>query len=263
MVGRARMAARMAAAKSVPQYSGEGSITKWLRTMYNMCRINGVTEEIDIVYVIASSLTGNASAVYDELPPEQKTNKTAIERKLLKAYQVDKFMAWSRMANMTIRPGQGVDDYMVEIRTMFKLHEDIESMMLGCFLKGLPSHVSQPIQQQATMGHVSMEAAVDLARASMASDRENQCAAVAVSGARTASDQENQCAAVAVGGARNGPGVRRAAEKTRYREERGPLRCYGCDEEGHIARRCPRVECFKCHKKGHRAAACPENGQRE
>ena len=133
----------------------------------------------------------------------------------------------------------------MEIRTMFGLHEDVESLALSCFLKGLPSHVSQPIRQQAITGHVSMEAAADMARASMASER------------------EDRCAAVAVGGARGGPGVRGAAENTRHRGERRPLKCYGCNEEGHVRAKCPQVECFKCRKKGHMAVACPGNKERE
>ena len=40
------------------------------------------------------------------------------------------------------------------------------------------------------------------------------------------------------------------------------ITCYGCHEEGHGQRDCPRVqtECYACHGRGHRANYCPRRG---
>ena len=40
------------------------------------------------------------------------------------------------------------------------------------------------------------------------------------------------------------------------------ITCYGCFEEGHIHRDCPRmqIECHSCHGRGHRASFCPRRG---
>ena len=48
------------------------------------------------------------------------------------------------------------------------------------------------------------------------------------------------------------------------REEFGgrSITCYGCYEEGHAQRNCPRaaLECYLCHGRGHRARYCPRRG---
>ena len=41
----------------------------------------------------------------------------------------------------------------------------------------------------------------------------------------------------------------------------GPLRCYTCNEEGHVARNCPKKpqqRCYNCGKPGHMKRECPE-----
>ena len=61
---------------------------------------------------------------------------------------------------------------------------------------------------------------------------------------------------------RNGGGFR----------ERGPMKCFKCQEEGHMSRNCPSAEggdtkprgpmkCFKCQEEGHMSRNCPNNAE--
>lgn len=52
-----------------------------------------------------------------------------------------------------------------------------------------------------------------------------------------------------------------APAKTTVKHEprAGPLKCYNCAEEGHMARDCKKpVVCHKCKQTGHRSSACPK-----
>ena len=55
---------KMAAVKLVQEYRGEGSVSEWLEKVRSVCELNQISEDSDILYVVALRLAGSAYVVY-------------------------------------------------------------------------------------------------------------------------------------------------------------------------------------------------------
>ena len=232
---------KMAVLKVVPEFGGTGCISEWLEKVKTVCDLNQVTEEEDVVYVIALRLTGSAYTVYQQMPARKKKSQKEIEKALLVAYEVNPFLAWAQFKDRKLTAGESVDEYLAALKRKSRVMGGVSNMVMLCaFVEGLPDRVRKALRALISVEQTSVEEAVIKARTLIMDEPEGVCAA-----AMSGGPQRQQG-----GGAK--PAVR----------SRGPIRCHECEGVGHVKSKCPQVECFKCHGKGHFAAACPGNDPR-
>ena len=233
--------------KLIPEFDGTGDVVDWIDKLEMVCNLQ--QPAADQVLVIPLRLKSGASAVYRQLPEEDRREATKVKAALRRAFAVDKYAAYEQFSVRRLRAGESVDVYLAELQQLSTLFGGLCEEGLGCaFVAGLPDSVKQMLRAGARMESLSLSEIVDRARAVL----REECGApelVAAVARREPYDRSQ------------GPSGRR--------RERGP--CFLCGRPGHIARECSTrggggaraVRCFRCDKQGHIAARCPENEERE
>ena len=89
-------------------------------------------------------LTGGAFAVYEALPSSSKEDYAAIRSALAGAFSVDRFRAYEEFSKRRLRPGEAVDVFLTDLRSLgAKVSGDLSDEWLICaFLAGLPDDVN-------------------------------------------------------------------------------------------------------------------------
>ena len=241
---------KMAAVKLVQEYRGEGSVSEWLEKVRSVCELNQISEDSDILYVIALRLAGSAYVVYQQLEKNKKKSLKEVEHALRTAYEVEPYVAWCQLMERKIEVGESVDEFLAALRKLGRLIGGLSNAaLLYAFVRGLPEKVRTAVRASVQLHRASVEETLVRARALMAESVGPLCAAVDV--APTCVDEAPTCVAVTASGVPRAPGERRRP------------RCFHCKGEGHMKPRCPLIECFGCHEKGHMANKCPKNGVRK
>ena len=218
----------------IPEFDGSQPVLEWLEKVELTCRLRSVTE---LENVIPLRLTGGAFNVYQQLSAEEKRDPCRIKDALLTAFAADKFTAYDQFISRRLRIGESVDVYLSELKRLALLFGGIPETGLICaFVAGLPDSVRQTLRAGTRIESLTLTEVLGRARALLADDCGT--AAVAAQARRT---------------------PRAVTSDQRQRGNRGPLKCYRCGEEGHIARVCRLVVCFRCQQTGHTMAQCPEN----
>ena len=261
------------ARKIVPIYNGSGDALVWLDRLKVMCEINNVVSDNDILNVLVSRLDGRAYIVFTQLTRKRRAILANVEKALMGGFGIDQWQAHQRFEARVLRPGEGVDAFLADLRSLAGLVGGVSNRWLVCkFLRGLPESVAGPLRLEAN-GRIGLEEAQIQARTAIRQIEEK-----ARNGLALKQEEGSLCAAVASGGSRPGPnkgavgGQSRVDKKTLkcYQcnqvghvrakcPDTKTLKCYQCNQVGHVRAKCPDTECFKCRKKGHVATYCPEN----
>ena len=241
------------AIKLIPEYSGEGDVSEWIEKLVLVCELRKVT---DLTTVLPLRLTGSAFAVYQQLPKEKKGKFEEVKKSLLAAFATNSFTAYEQFASRKLKAGESPDVYLANLRTLAEQFGGVSDKTLTCaFVVGLPDGIRQALRAGADMDGLKIEAILRRARALLLDEGTGMaCGAVPVrSEGRDEEGPEEVCA----GAVRPG---------TRGREEvRGSQRgCFRCGGQNHFARHCwmnakekRSVKCYRCDEVGHVAAKCP------
>ena len=241
------------AIKLIPEYSGDGDVAEWIEKLELVCELRKVT---DVATVVPLRLTGNAFAVYQQLPKEKKGKFAEVKKSLLAAFTVNSFSAYEQFTSRKLRVGESPDVYMANLRTLAEQFGGVSDKTLTCaFVVGLPDGVRQVLRAGADMDGMKLETILKRARALLMDEGTGlACGVVPVrSEGRKEEGTEEVCAGA-------------VKPETRSREEvRGSQRsCFKCGGPNHYARNCwmnvrekRSVKCYKCDEVGHIAAKCP------
>lgn len=220
----------------IPEFDGRQPVLEWLEKVELTCRLRSVTE---LENVIPLRLTGGAFNVYQQLSEEDKADASRIKEALRTAFAADKFTAYDQFISRRLRAGESVDVYLSELKRLALLFGGIPDTGLICaFVAGLPDSVRQTMRAGTRIESLTLSEVLGRARALLADDCDTAAAVQTRQTWRGAT-----------------------SDKRQRGETRGPVKCYRCGEEGHIARLCRQVVCFRCQKSGHTMAHCPENRQ--
>ena len=239
--------------KLIPEYSGEGSVSEWIEKLVLVCDLRKVT---DLTTVVPLRLTGSAFAVYQQLPKEKKGKFEDVKKSLLAAFAVNSFTAYEQFASRKLKPGESPDVYVASLRTLADQFGGVSDKTLTCaFVTGLPEGVKQALRAGADMEGLKLEAILRRARSLLVDEGVGMaCGALP---ARSDGKEEERLEEVCAGVVR--PGTRGRGEV------RGSQRsCFKCGGPNHFARHCRvdakekrSVKCYRCDEVGHMASKCP------
>ena len=197
--------------KLIPEYDGTGDVD-WIEKVEMVCDLQ--EPAADMALVIPLRLKGGASAVYRQLPVEDRREAAKIKAALRRAFAADKYAAYELFSARRLCNGESVDVYLADLKQLSTLFGGLSEEGLGCaFVAGLPDSVKQMMRAGARMESLTLSETVDRARAVLREERGAPEMAAAL--ARPESDSRGR-------GFNGG------------RRERGP--CFLCGRLGHIAR---------------------------
>ena len=129
------------AIKLIPEYSGESDVAEWLEKLELVCDLRQVK---DVATVLPLRLTGNAFAVYQQLPKEKKGKFVEVKKSLLAAFTVNSFAAYEQFTSRKLMAGESPDVYLANLRTLAEQFGGVSDKTLTCaFVVGLPDGVRQ------------------------------------------------------------------------------------------------------------------------
>ncbi|KAF0308922.1 hypothetical protein FJT64_019900 [Amphibalanus amphitrite] len=99
--------------KLIPEFdgSGEDHVVDWIEKVEMVCTLQ--TPAVPQECVIPLRLRGGALSVYRQLSSEDKKDAEKVKSALKRAFALDKFSAYERFAERRLRPGESVDDILV------------------------------------------------------------------------------------------------------------------------------------------------------
>ena len=157
-------------------------------------------------------MTGGAFAVYDALPEKKKEDYNEIRAALSRAFSIDRFRAFEEFSRRRLLPGEPVDVYLSDLRSLgHKLSSDLPDDWLICaFVSGLPQDISVNLKSACKLEVMNLNDVVERARIVLSMRQIDMCAA--------AIDQK----------------IGKQFAKF--------IRCFGCGEEGHTKKSCPKMK---------------------
>ena len=226
----------------VKTYDGSGDVSVWLAKV----KLVISTQKLgDIATIVPLFLDGPAFAVYDQMEQADKKDGDKIQRCLLEAFSLNAFQAYDNFRRRSWMDNEPVDVFLSELRKLARLAGVESDDLLRCaFVVGLPSDVSSNLRASVNIKSTSLCVLVEQARVLM-SERIGEFSCVAaqqINGSQRKKWQHNEI-----------------ASSSHRREVSRDMKCFKCNENGHISRNCPKnkdITCFSCGKKGHYARHC-------
>lgn len=230
-------------------------------------------------------LSGSADVWYTSLPARTRDNWIPLRASFLEAFtgQTTAWMLEQDLAERRQKPGESVDGYVTDIlsvaQRLNKRDEETRTILVRGLIPSIKKYVllANPIDLRSTIEKIRLGEAI----AKM--DAEPKASLSAISDYEELETRNLSLAAITnlenrfnrfqietnkkLDGIASTEGSSRGFPQGHShqgpRGELEELRCYNCDDQGHISRNCPRrqTRCQICNETDHTARTCPDRNQ--
>lgn len=191
----------------------------WLAKVKHVCAVQKIA---DIATILPLFLEGPAFAVFNQMDGKNKTSAAEIERVLRDAFALDPFTAYERFCSRRWLPGEPVDVFLADLQRLADLASvKTDALVSRAFIVGLPPAVSLQLRSIARLQNLSHIQLLEHARVFMANHQE-----------------PTALVSHSVHLASRTPDTRGSSSKPRRT-------CFGCGEQGHFIRNCPKKSAAK------------------
>ena len=247
---------------SIPKPFSAGDPTEWF-VRFELCSKANKWDEEVMAVKFPTLLEGEALAAWLELSEEEQGQYTVAKEKIAEKLTPMAFSSLEEFHKRKLLPGEGLNVYVQSLKKMLQqampglTKESRDQLILHQFISGLPSSISK--QLRATGETKEIAKVVDRTRLLMAIEDE-PVASVSTKDndirelREQVSQLSEQVAALSL-----------SNTKDVKQNERSFVRCYLCQEIGHLQRNCPRRRfnttrsCYQCGQRGHLARNCQGN----
>ena len=212
------MAAKLSELIKCYENSSEGDLSVWADKLELVARLQKIS---DLTTFLPLFLAGDAFAVYKKLTDEVKGDYGKLKKALLAAFSVSNYSAYEQLRMRTLQEGKTVDVFLADLRRIVALigQADAEPLLKCAFMAGLPNEVATQLKSLAAAEDLGLTDLVTRARLMVST---------------TASGQISMCAA-----AQRSAEQRNSRSNGKGQSNKREIRCYNCNELGHIRRQCP------------------------
>ena len=214
--------------KLVDKYDGSSDIHEWLTRTKLVAQLHDM---MDLSGILPLLLHGPAFQVYQNMDTVKRREADVVERALIKAFGLDAFDAYAKLVNRRCSKYESVDCYLLDLKRLALCANVSSEKLLKCaFVNRLEPNMASVIRATPKIDSMGVDQIVDVARAISAIHKDSLCAVV----------KSNNNVSV---------------------------KCFTCNEKGHISRNCPRTgtglrKCFICNATTHLANACDQRRRR-
>lgn len=208
--------------------SGE-DFSVWVDKLELVAKLQEIT---DLTTFLPLFLAGDAFAVYKQLSASVKKDFTKLKKALLTAFSVNNFSAYEQLRMRTLLDGETVDVYIADLQRLVALigQSDAEPLLKCAFMAGLPHEVATQLKSVAAVENLGLTNLVARARM-MISSSMSQPATCAATQRQRQGEQQLRCYYC------SGPHLARSC-RSKGQSSRRDVRCYNCNELGHMRRQC-------------------------
>ena len=194
--------------KAIPTFDGTADVVQWFEQATRLCALRNVS----LVAVLPTRLREQAYEVWASLSLDDQMDAVKVKKQLYGAFGMGPDAAIQALYQRRLQPDESVDAYLGAIKRLVALIGYVSAEILTVmFLQGLPAEVRLTVRNSVGDTPLTLERALVIARTTLANAaRERRTTAAAV-----------------------------AAVQPPRPQRRGPVRCWVCDQVGHISRQCP------------------------
>ena len=249
---------------SVPKPFDTGDVCGWLKKFEICAKANKWNDETKALK-LPTLLEGEALAVWLELADDKQADYTSAKEQLCKKLAPLGFVSLDEFHQRKLRPREPLSVFVHDSKKLLDqampgLEADAKKqLVLHQFLAGLPPTVSR--QLRAAGETKELDTAIERAKLLLAlEEQENVRPAAAVS------EHDASLEVLKAQMTKLTEQVAALSTSSRPRHARRELRCFVCNNPGHVQRDCPSRRrpvrlCYVCGQPGHIARFCQGNYQ--
>lgn len=214
----------------VRKYDGSVDVQEWLEKLEMVCDLQGIKK---ISSFLPLFLEKGAFSVYQTLSTDVRNDYGQLKQALLSAFSLSPQQAYNSFISRKLLPGESVDVFVADLKRLAILVSPYlnEEWVTHGFIAGLPSRIVEQITAASIKSTDPLDRVVQLARNLM----------------RTTGSEFTDVTCVA------------------QQKPRIEVRCFSCEESGHISRFCPNKKtlvnatCYNCGGANHLSKHCTSN----
>ena len=208
-----------------------GDFSVWCDKLELVAKLQKIEE---LKTFIPLFLSGPAFAVYKQLANDVQDDYDQLKSELLVAFGTNSFCAYEELQRRVLADDETVDVYLADLRRLVSLvgQKDAEPILRCAFVAGLPADVAIQLKSITAVEKMPLAELVTRARMILSTGSKGSSACATGYTVKPGGVQQNcKTCASKIDGSRDN------SKSSRYPKKL--IRCYTCQELGHISRVCP------------------------
>lgn len=248
---------------SLPKPFSSGDVKDWFQRFEICARANG-WEVGTKAKKLPTLLEGEALAVWLELTNEEQEDYAEAKKAMEKAMMPMTFVSLDDFHRRKLRPGEALSLYVHDLRKLLthalpNMEQAAkEPLLVHQFLAGIPDAIAKQLRASGEV--TTLDTAITRARLLMTIDSDSVATLTKTPNTLTEKPDEMRLLREQVAVLTDQVAALATNQSRSTRPPRKHLRCFYCNQVGHLQRDCRNRKCFNCGRLGHLSKECWHQG---